>query len=446
MIGFVTVIVLAVGVLLAFETNNSVPFTPHYTLHLEFTNAEELTRGAEVQMGGSLIGFVNSVSAVHGPGGRPVARVTVALDRDIAPLPRTSRFTITLKGTIGTKYLDVHLGRGRRSWPTGATVPVADTGATVDLDKVLGMFTAPTRAGVQETTDGLGAALAGRGGNLNAAIGAFGPLTRALAPVMANLAAPATDLRGFIGGLGALSSALVPVAGPQADLFRGLDTTFTALAATAPSLAATIADSPATLSTVSTDAPSIAAFTRRTARLLDILDPGLATLPASAPVLAGAVAAGNRTLAQTPPLDRRVTALAGTLARDSASPTVTAGLDRLTLTALHLRSPLAFLAPVQTGCDYLSTLLANLASTLSDQVGNGTVLRFVLVAIDDVTGGEAVPSQHPYLSTSTAGGIHHGPLHADVAPDTMSPGEPALCSAGNEQYTPTRAQIGTGGA
>jgi hypothetical protein len=95
---------------------------------------------------------------------------------------------------------------------------------------------------------------------------------------------------------------------------------------------------------------------------------------------------------------------------------------------------------VQTGCDLITTTLHNLASTLSDNVGNGTVLRFVLVAIDDVTGGEAVPSQTPYLSTSTAGGPHHAPLHVDAYPDTSSPGQPDICTAGNEHFSAAKAQ------
>ena len=101
------------------------------------------------------------------------------------------------------------------------------------------------------------------------------------------------------------------------------------------------------------------------------------------------------------------------------------------------------MTPVQSGCDYVTTLLHNVSSSLADNVGNGTVLRFVLVVADDVTGDEAVPAQKPFTNTTTAGGRNHGPLHSDAYPDTMSPGQPAICSAGNETYSASAAAIGT---
>ena len=443
LIGAVTVLILIVGIVIAFQTNNSLPFVQRYTLHLQVANAEELTRGAEVHMGGSLIGFVSTVEAAHGPGGRPVADVTVQLDSSVAPLPRGSHFTIRLKGAIGTKFVDVTLGHDRRTWHSGATVPLADTGAAVDFDQVLNMFNAPTRVGVQRSTEGLGAALAGRGADINAAIGAFKPLTAVLAPVMRNLAAPATNLSGFIHSLGALNSTLAPVAGAQAQLFRGLAGTFSALASVArPSLQAAIADSPPTESAVVADAPAIGRLAASTATLFTRLGPGLATLPSATPIVADALEAGTRNLPGTAALDRRVTSLARTLAHYSANSAVRTALGTLTLTATRLQRPLNFLTPVQTRCDYITTTLHNLASTLSNNVGNGTVLRFVLVAVDDVTGGEAVPSQSVYRATGTAGGSHHAPLHSDAYPDTSSPGQPALCSAGNESFNANATQLG----
>ena len=66
------------------------------------------------------------------------------------------------------------------------------------LDQVLDMYTPPTQQGEAATTLGFGQALAGRGGGLNRAIGAFVPLVDRLAPVMRNLAAPRPGLKGFI--------------------------------------------------------------------------------------------------------------------------------------------------------------------------------------------------------------------------------------------------------
>jgi hypothetical protein len=122
---------------------------------------------------------------------------------------------------------------------------------------------------------------------------------------------------------------------------------------------------------------------------------------------------------------------------------VQAGLSRLAQTGKSLQKPLEFLAPMQSTCNYTTLFLRNLSSSLSDSIGSGTVLRFVLVAIDnDIPGGEAAPSSTPFTSTSTAGGTKHGPLHFNPYPNTASPGQRVECAAGNEPYSPNEARIG----
>jgi ABC-type transporter Mla subunit MlaD len=443
LIGALTVLVTVVAVILAFQANNGLPFVPRYNLHVEVRNAEELTRGGEVHEGGTLIGSINSVSAARDRRGRPIAIINIALDRKVQPLPIDTRFTIRLKTSIGEKYLDVRPGRARRTFANGATVPVRNTSATVDLDQVLSMFTPPTRAGVAASTVGFGNALAGRGADLNNAIGAFVPLVTALAPVMRNLSSPKTDLEGFIQGLDAFTAALAPVASEQAELFQNLDTTFGALAGVArPYLQELISQTPPTFETVIKDGPAIGAFATDTAQLFADLRPGVALLPTTAPKLASAFAAGARNLTGTTELDRQLVALSRSLSAYSANPTAQQGLDRLTLTANSLISPLGFLTPVQSSCNYMTLFLRNLASDLSDNVGSGTVLRFVLVSIDQVTGGEAVPSHTPFLSSNPAGGTQHGPLHVNPYPYTDSPGQPRACAAGNERYSAASALIG----
>jgi virulence factor Mce-like protein len=443
LIGALTVLVAVVAVVLAFQANSGLPFIPRYTLYVRVANAEELTRGAEVHMGGALVGSVASVTPVRTATGRPIALLDVKLNKNVEPLPVDSRFTIRLKAAIGEKYLALTRGNSRLSWRNGASVPLTQTSATVDLDQVLSMFTQPTRAGVAASTIGFSNALAGRGGDLNAAIAAFSPLTRNLGPVMRNLASPQTDLRGFIHGLGSLTGALVPVAHTQASLYAALDTSFRSLAGVAiPYLQESIAQTPPTFSAVIAAAPGLGAFALDTAALFRDLQPGFATLSSSAPVLADAFKAGTLNLPGTSLTDQLIVRLAKALAAYSANPTVQRGLDRITLTANSLNSPLRFLTPVQSTCNYVTLFLRNIASAVSDNVSNGTVLRFVIIAIDQVNGGEAVPSQRPFLSTSTSGGINHGPLHVNPYPNTNSPGQTPECAAGNERYTPYQPQIG----
>jgi ABC-type transporter Mla subunit MlaD len=444
LIGALAVLVMVVAVVLAFQANNGLPYVPRYTLHIQAANAEELVHGAEVHMGGALIGNVSKVTAGRDRSGQPIAVIDAELDKSVEPLPVDTHFTIRMKSSIGDKYLEVTLGHAHRAWPNGATVPLGHTSSNVDLDQVLDMYTPPTQNGVADTTLGFGQALAGRGYGLNQAIGALVPLVDSLTPVMRNLASKRTDLKGFFTSLGDFVATLVPVSRQQASLYRKLDTTFKALAGVAtPYLQDWIKQTPPAFQTVVSDAPAIGSFAKDTGQLFTDLKPGFDTLPKATPQITAALRAGVQTLPGTGRLDRQTVQLSRALAAFGADSSVKAGLSRLALTTTSLKQPLQFLTPAQTTCNYMTLFLRNLASSLSDNIDTGTVLRFVLVAIDNnIPGGEAAPSSTPYTSTSLVGSNKHGPLHFDPYPNTASPGEPAECSAGKEPYSPGQAVIG----
>ena len=441
LIGALTVLVTLVAVMLAYNANNGLPFVPRYTLNVQVRNASELTHGADVRIGGSLVGLVDTVTAARDSAGRPLAVASVKLDESVKPIPIDSTFTVRLKGAIGLKYLQITPGRSSRGFADGATVPVSQSSEEVDLDQVLSMFTPPTRAGVAASTIGFGAALAGRGTDINDAIGAFVPLLTNLEPVARNLASSQTNLGGFFRGLEQFVGGVAPVAQTQADLYVNLDTTFRALAGVAvPFLQDWIAETPPTFSAVITDSPVIRSFLTDTAAFFSESRPGVATLPQSAPVLADAFAIGTQNLPGTVALDQRTATLAQQLASFGENPGVQGGLDRLTLTLNSLRSPLAFLTPVQASCNYVTLFLRNTASGLSEHTSQGSFLRFVQIAIDNFPGSEAGPSRRPYTGPP---GPAHGPVHVNPYPNTDSPGQtPAECAAGNEPYNPNRAVIG----
>ena len=134
---------------------------------------------------------------------------------------------------------------------------MAQTGAAVDLAQVLSMFTPATRKGVAASTVGFSDALAGRGNDINNAIGAFVPLVTDLGPVARNLASSKTDFGGFFRGLGSLlGSARRRSRSTQATLYVNLDATFRSLATVAvPFLQNWISEQPPTYQTVIDDSP-----------------------------------------------------------------------------------------------------------------------------------------------------------------------------------------------
>jgi ABC-type transporter Mla subunit MlaD len=448
LIGAVTVLVAIVAVFLAYNANSGLPFVPRYSLHVQVRDASELTHNAEVHMaGGSLVGYVTSITPARTASGEPIAVLNLALNKSIEPLPVDTTWDIRLKGSIGLKYLQVTPGTSSRTLPGGATVPLSQTRAEVDLDQVLSMYDPRTRAGVVAATAGYGEGLASRGADLNNAIHAFLPLVTDLGPVARNLASPKTDFGGFFRGLERFSAAVAPVSQQQADLYVNMATTFRALASVAyPFLQNWISQTPPTFQTVIAQTPTIRPFVRDTAGLFHDLAPGFETLPQSAPVLAQAEEIGLRNLPPTytgpQSLNAELTSLAQHLASYGENSTVQQGLDRLTLTAQSLQSPLAFLTPVQATCNYVTLFLRNTSSLLSDPVATGTRLRFNVVAIDQIPGEESVPSQKVYTTPDTSVNDTHGPLHVDPYPNTASPGEPQECSAGNEPYSGLTATIG----
>jgi virulence factor Mce-like protein len=449
LIGALTVLVVIVAVALAYKANTGLPFTPTYNLHIHMRDASELQKGDDVNEGGALVGLVSGITATRDRAGKPVADVSLKLYKNVEPLPADTRFTARLKGSIGVKYLEVNPGHSSRQLRNGATVPVSQTGATTDLDQLLNMFSPPTRQGIQRSTIGFGEALAGRGYDLNRAIGKFLPLISNLLPVTTNLASPSTDLAGFLRGLEQFSGALAPVAQTQASLFTNLNTTFSALASVAPSLQNTVSATPPAFEAVIAQSPVIRPFLTDTASLLTQLNPTFKTLQTSAPVLTNAFRTGVQNLPATIPFNRRLVSLSKTIGRFGQSPAVQQGLDGLAYTAKHLQQPLAFLTPVQATCNYVTLFLRNIASATSEHVPNGGFLDFLPLTIRASAGVnlnyESQPSSKAYTgpvvdNNPTTG--YTGPLHANPYPNTASPGQTRECAAGNERYNGSGPLIG----
>jgi ABC-type transporter Mla subunit MlaD len=141
-----------------------------------------------------------------------------------------------------------------------------------DIDRFFDMFNTPTRKGIQRNLAGFGNALAGRGPQLNEAIGALRGLVEEGEPAAANLAAPSTNFSGFFKALEALSATVAPVAQQQASLFVVLDQTFTAFAnVSRPYIQETIEKGPPTLETVNAGLPKINPFLHDTGRFFTAL-------------------------------------------------------------------------------------------------------------------------------------------------------------------------------
>jgi ABC-type transporter Mla subunit MlaD len=439
LVGAVTVLVAIVAVFLSYNANTGLPFVPTYDLKANLPSGAQLVRGFEVRIGGARVGQISTIEPKQREDGSTYAQITMKLDKEIEPLPANTELLVRPRSALGLKYVELRPGRSGQGLESGSTIPIRQaTPEVVEIDDLFNMFDAKARIGSRNSLDGYGAGLAGRGTDLNLAIFALRPLLEDLEPVAANLADPETGLDSFFVELADAAGEAAPVAEQQAELFVNLDVTFTALAQVArPYLQETISEGPPSEEVAIREFPLQRPFLRNNAAFFRELRPGIATLPASAPVLADAFEAGTEVLPKTPPMNRDLANVFDALADFSADRQVRLGIDQLTRLSSSLRPTLRFLAPVQTTCNYVTLFFRNAASVLSDGDANGTWQRFVIIPTPEGRNNEGGPSSAPADGPSEPNHLHTNPY-----PNTAAPGQTQECEAGNERYLVGETVIG----
>jgi ABC-type transporter Mla subunit MlaD len=431
LVGAVTVLVAIVAVFLSYNANTGLPFVPTYDLKANLPNGSQLVTGFEVRIGGARVGQISTIEPKQREDGSTYAQITMKLDKEIEPLPTNSELLVRPRSALGLKYVELRPGRSEEGLASGATIPIEQAKPeVVEIDDLFNMFDDKARIGSRNSLDGYGGGLAGRGTDLNLAIFALRPLLEDLEPVAANLADSETGLDRFFAELADAAGEAAPVAEQQAELFVNLDVTFTALAQVArPYLQETISEGPPSEEVAIREFPLQRPFLRNNAAFFRELRPGVATLPASAPVLADAFEAGTEVLPKTPPMNRDLANVFDALAEFSEDQQVRLGIDQLTRLSSSLRPTLRFLTPLQTTCNYATLFFRNAASVLSDGDANGTWQRFVIIPTPEGRNNEGGPASAP-----ANGPTPDNHLHTNPYPNTAAPGQTQECEAGNERY------------
>src|SRR3954452_19756026 len=126
--GAVTVLVVIVGVFLAYNANNGLPFVPTYQVKAELPSGQKLVKGNEVRLGGFLVGVVDDIkpatAKVHGKT-RAVALVDMRLQKSIEPLPVDTVVGVRPKSALGLKYVDITPGKSKKMLRQGDTIPLS---------------------------------------------------------------------------------------------------------------------------------------------------------------------------------------------------------------------------------------------------------------------------------------------------------------------------------
>jgi phospholipid/cholesterol/gamma-HCH transport system substrate-binding protein len=136
----------------------------------EFSNISGLRQGQFVRASGVEIGKVDSVELVDG-GKR--ARVKFNVDRSV-PLYQSTSAQIRYLDLIGNRYLELKRGEGEgadRILPPGGFIPVSRTSPALDLDALIGGFKPLFRALDPDKVNTIASALItvfqGQGGTIN---------------------------------------------------------------------------------------------------------------------------------------------------------------------------------------------------------------------------------------------------------------------------------------
>jgi len=439
-VGAVTVLVVIVAVFLAYNANNGLPFVSTYNLKARVPNADALVKGNEVRIGGVRIGIVKKVVPVKLADGNYAAELSLSLDKSAEPLPVDSTITVRPKSALGLKFLQITPGGSSKGFKAGETIPVAAASPEpVDIDQFFDMFDKKTRDAIRQNEAGFGNALAGRGPQINEAIGFLRRTVVSGQPVLRTIVEPSNNFAGFWRSLEALSATVAPVAETQASLFGALDRTFAAFARVSrPYIQETIEKSPPTLDAVNADLPAVRPFLHDTARFFTALRPGAKALAETSPVIAESLHAGVPVLNSSPVLNAQLQPTAEALVAFQEAPGVFNGIELLTDTNNVLKPSLRYIVPSQTVCNYWSLTFNEIASAGSEGNSNGNWLQFISFAPPEGPNSESTFASAPANET----GNKENHLHYNPYPQTAAPGQNNVCEAGNEKYEPNKTVIG----
>ncbi len=442
LIGAVTVLVAIVAVFVTYNANQGLPFVPTYKLNAELPNAAKLVVGNEVRAGGFRVGVVDGITSVRreiAGKERSIALLELKLDKQIEPLSVDTRVGVRPRSALGLKYVELLPGTSKRTFESGATVPLRNATSTApELEDVLSSFPPRTRAGARQALLGFGDALAGRGGQINETIAELRPFFVYLTPVMRNLSSRRSELRNLVPALAAAASEVAPVAEVQARLFGELADTLAAIDRDPRALQDTIAETPPTL------AVATASFRVQTPFLADAADvsrrliPGTAELSRALPAINGALSAGVPAFQQTPQLSDDLEQLLQAVGTLSENPNTLMALKDLRRALQVTKPAVQEVAPYQTVCNFAVYFFNPLGTHISEVVPGGTAERILpkLASLEQPNSLAATESSRPVDVPANedpqAGSMQA--LHSQFPQPAIDSKGRADCQAGQNGY------------
>ena len=263
-----------------------------YRFQADFEEATQLADNADVRISGVTVGHVKKSEQVENK-----TRVEIEIEQRYAPLPQDTQATLRQKTLLGETYVELTPGsKESGDLPDGGLLPATQIRPTVELDEILRALDEPTRDDLQRFLKGTARAFAGRGEDVNAAVGNLSPFAEDAGDLVRVLDSQQRAVRRLVSDSGQVFESLGRRQGELSGLVRALDTLLGATARRNAELTETVRILPTTLrelrptlaevEVVSREARPLVRDLRPAARALE---PTLSDALPLAPELRGAV-------------------------------------------------------------------------------------------------------------------------------------------------------------
>jgi ABC-type transporter Mla subunit MlaD len=218
-----------------------IPLKPQgYEFKVAFPEATQLGLEADVRVAGVSVGKVRAKGIDSAHPNRTVA--TIELDRRYAPIARDARAILRQKTLLGETYVELTLGHPKQAGtvPEGGFLADGRVAKTVELDEIFQALDPKTRASFRGWQQDLSRAVAGRGRDLNDALGNLPAFADDGNDLLTVLDGQASQVRELVRGTGQVFGALTKDEGRLQSLIVNAGDTFDATARRQQALAETV--------------------------------------------------------------------------------------------------------------------------------------------------------------------------------------------------------------
>jgi ABC-type transporter Mla subunit MlaD len=256
-----------------------IPLQPKgYQFKVAFPEATQLGLEADVRVAGVSVGKVRNKSIDPAHRNRTVA--TIEVDRKYAPIARDARAILRQKTLLGETYVELTPGHPRTAGtvPDGGFLADGHVAKTVELDEIFQALDPKTRASFRTWQQQLSKAVAGRGQDLNDALGNLPAFADDGTDLLAVLDGQASQVSELVRGTGQVFGALNKDQGQLHNLIVNASDTFDATSRQQEALAETFRIFPTFLDESKATFQRLESFSKDTDPLVQELRPAVRDL------------------------------------------------------------------------------------------------------------------------------------------------------------------------